>query len=112
MIDPQSRRTCEEIVFGERPSGPPQVLTSVCQPSSWISDSPFGAMNGFRGVLGIPRIGFGVAAAPTNGGGAGTATDGIGTAGCSLDGARERERHRERARARGPGECHPPDQSL
>jgi len=64
VIDPQSRRICEEIVFGDRPTGPPQVLTSVCQPSSWISDSPFGAMNGLRGVGGIPRIGCGVAVTP------------------------------------------------
>src|SRR5947209_2708026 len=55
-----------ENSWGERPSGPPHQLTSVCHPSSWISDVPFGAMNWFRGVAGIPSIGFGVAGWPTN----------------------------------------------
>ena len=57
VIDPQSRSIIDDSVTGERPSGPPHVIASVCHPSSWISEVPFGAMNGLRGVGGIPRIG-------------------------------------------------------
>src|SRR5581483_11371849 len=78
VIDPQSCWMLLDSTCGERPSGPPQLETSVCQPSSWISDSPFGAMNGLRGVGGTPRIGCGVAGLPMNAGGGGTATEVIG----------------------------------
>jgi hypothetical protein len=64
VIEPQSRTIKLEVVCGERPSGPPQGIESDCQPSSWISDFPFGAMNGLCGVGGSPRTGAGVAGLP------------------------------------------------
>ena len=80
-IDPQSRPGAryDDNVWGERPRGPDQLKASVCQPSSWISDSPFGAMNGLCGTLPVRRTRWGVAGAPEYAAGAGTATDGIGT---------------------------------
>src|ERR1700733_2102428 len=79
-IEPQSRPGAryDDSVWGERPSGPDQAKASVCQPSSWISDSPFGAMNGFWGTVPVPRTGCGSAGAPSYDGGAPSATDGIG----------------------------------
>jgi hypothetical protein len=56
VIEPQSRAIIDESVSGERPSGPAHEIASVCHPSSWISEVPFGAMNGFRAVRGIPLI--------------------------------------------------------
>src|SRR5438270_13556212 len=57
VIEPQSCWRSLESCLGDRPSGPPQRLTSVCHSSSWISDIPLGAMKGLWGVTGIPRIG-------------------------------------------------------
>ena len=89
MIVPQSRPgpggrpTASQLenVCGERPSGPPHQLTSVCQPSSWISEVPFGAMNGFCGVAGMPVTRLGVAGWPMTVGAGGTLSVGMGSGG-------------------------------
>ena len=67
------------MTTGERPRGPAHVYASVCQPSSWISELPSGAIYGLRGVAGMPVMGWDVAGLPEYVGVAGV--EGIGTAG-------------------------------
>src|SRR5438105_4717895 len=78
VIDPQSRLMSLDSVCGLRPSGPPHLLTSVCQPLSWISATPLRAMNGLCGVGGMPRIGRALAGLPMYEGGGGIEIVGIG----------------------------------
>src|SRR3981081_391194 len=53
-----------EKVNGLRASGPRRVYASVIHASLCTLLLPLGAMNGFCGVRGIPRIGLAVAGAP------------------------------------------------
>ncbi len=99
VIDPQSRSIIDDSVTGERPSGPPHEIASVCHPSSWISEVPFGAMNGLRGVRGIPLIGRAFAGAPSYVGWVGVEAIGIGpvaarAAGASAPARSARQRRR------------------